>query len=224
MEKKYIGMGQFSNCYLDEETNEVYKDFLDKSYLKTTSLKKLVNIKEEGFVFPNRLNGNKGYYMDYIDGTRLVDKLNSILFDDYLKMLKYTQKGLENLAKRHIFVNDTHYKNILVSQNELYHIDTDFYIINKAFKEAYVNYMYYNERLAIDYLPNGLEETFLPCKIDGMEMNRYFDYAIEFGKLTPVEFLEVLREYYKVIFGLEVTTIESFINVGKKVKTLERIN
>ncbi len=215
LKMKYLGSGEYSDCYLNEETNEVYKKYKEGNlYNCIPYIKKMVGEEENCFIFPSRLDEENGYYMQYVEGFILKHILNMVNVDSYLKMLVNTQKSLENLSKKNILVNDTHFGNVIINNNNLIHIDTDFYIKNPLYHNICNNYRNYNIELANGLLRYGVNEDFIKYSIDGKDISTYFNLATIDGEISPIELLEVLREYYQQVVGYNITYLSDYLLVS----------
>ena len=202
-EKNYISEGENGICY--RVGDQVFKLFKVKP-LFIYFLKSIAQIDSKSLIFPNEFvyqniynDANlKGYLMDFIEGTRLIDIDGLLNIKEFIIKLDLLEKEIKALTKEHgLLIRDIHPFNIILTlNNELKVIDNDNDVINSLddFYENYKSNM------------NELGEAILPFILRGGDLisenvNKLYIECILQGKCKPsivlYEAIKVIEEYKK---------------------------
>lgn len=218
------GKGNFGKCYIIDDRT-LYKEFYESSRsgysFKKESLKKIVNIKNDSFIFPKKLytKGNEvlGYTMNYIHANR-IDKLNyNFSIIDFICAFDTLKENLKKINDERIVMIDAGVKNTLFNGN-FYIIDTDFY---EKEEDPYFDYNS-NEEYIVMYLyeylvlrENKYEMLSLIEKNDDLRIIND-DLMKKFNISTFKTFLYELREAICKINHEDIDNFSEMIKVLKK--------
>ena len=202
LKRNYLRQGKNGICY--KVDNQVYKEFINKPRYMYF-LKSLANIKSDYLVFPNEfiyldsysIPNLKGYLMDYVEGSRLVDISELINIKEFIIKLDILEKEIKKITEEYsVILSDIHCENILCTPNKLVIIDNDQDTINSV-DDVYVNY-----RTNIYELGNAV----LPFILKGGDLisekvNHLFYLSVVLGKCKP-----------SIVLNEAVNTIEKYKN------------
>lgn len=196
----FIGSGSQGECYLDKNTNSVYKIFIDYieediCFYSEEDLLKFKNIKNNTFVFATdivRVNENVvGYISKYVNATNLY-KLNplNVNLDKFNLSIKKAKKDIDFISKNKIKLYDIPY-NILLG-SKIYVTDFDDFNYTDVDLNKLKNMNNYSFNLELFwFLVDGYFNEFVKSNNELSELYETKDDIIMFLKL----FRRDLSEY-----------------------------
>ena len=190
---KYIGAGCNGICYLTKD-NKVLK-ILDDG--KEESIEPLTALESDIFVFPKTLVYNIhsrefiGYIMDYVEGTMLSAINGGYDIDFYLNEVKKVENEVEILTDQNVVIFDAGCTNIMISNNGLRVVDTDFYEINKDKADIKYNFVNCASGLMYPIGANMIDPDFINEKLN------YYCSLTSKGIMKPSTLInEIINELY----------------------------
>ncbi len=215
IDSTFVGEGFFSKCYKLNKYDIVYKEYKKFNYANISSVKELIGLEYEGFIFPGNLINLEspfkkkktiGHLMKFVNGNTL-ENSESLDIKNFLKMLKEHYQYIGALTEDKICLQDFKAKNIIITENnKIIGIDTDLYYSNKEIS-AFYNTFAYNKMLNDLLYDEMLLPDLINYKIEGIDINDIYKLAVRYGKINSPEFLEILLYYCECVTGMQVETI-----------------
>ena len=205
-----IGFGSQGTCYLDNNTNTVYKVFnqyLDEDIeedeiicYNKDDIMRFSNIKNNTFIFPKDIIIVDNEITPFVDAKPLY-KINPLCInlDKFINNIKYAYKDIEIITSKNVITFDLLYNTLY--GNKFYVTDTDEFGYNNNITFSNHNIINFNQELYL-FLIDGYFNEFVGDYniLKKMYNNKDEDILL---------FLKLLRKYLSEYIGRDIKYLKS---------------
>lgn len=214
---------------------KVLKDNINGMY-ELKEFEKIVGIKNDTFVFPQKIvsiNGEfSGYLMEYVDGYLLDNVISGIDINTLIESIKKVETDLKKISNDKIVIEDLNQGSLMYDRktNRIRIIDTDFYTKqeNAITEDCYAyNIKQFNTMIQMELgILNGQETNilrYLQSKLEYQALDKELLIQSLQGKsVTVIKYIEKALDIFEQDFGIRPNSFhEMSILLKEKYGTIE---